>query len=287
MTNRTWGLVLIGAAAALVAGQVSAQKKPAAAPPAPAPATAAAYGHAASAANISHNSTYLEHTGLNGNPNAIPFVTPVLSPASRFVGVWYDTGRGRWAVFNEDRSPMAVNQSFHVVAAAPSGLQPVIHTASAANISNNSTYIDHPAANGQPSAVVFATQRWNQSGANGGYNPRAVGVWYDAARSRWAIYNEDQSAMGVGLQFDVIAASIANSAGAPASFVWRTSPGKAAMLKTMGDSNDILLVTHSYQSSGPYLNAYYAIGLEPDSGQWNVSGNPAANTIFNVLTFRN
>ena len=54
--------------------------------------------HRTSSANVSGNSTYLDLSGANGNPNALLWVTPNSTGAGASqanIGVWYDTGRGR------------------------------------------------------------------------------------------------------------------------------------------------------------------------------------------------
>jgi hypothetical protein len=45
-----------------------------------------------------------------------------------------------------------------------------MHEATASNITNNYTVIDHPSVNGNPSAIVLVTQNWNPPGSGGAYN---------------------------------------------------------------------------------------------------------------------
>jgi hypothetical protein len=70
-----------------------------------------------------------------------------------------------------------------------------LHRAEPDNISANSTYLDNPALNRNPDAVIFVTQSWNPGGGAGTYNGHPVGVWYDANRERWAIFNQDREDM--------------------------------------------------------------------------------------------
>jgi spore germination protein GerM len=77
--------------------------------------------HVASAQNINVNSTYLDIPSINGNPNAIILVTANWNPkGSRGVynnhpiGVWYNTKKERWAIFNQDRAKIPVNAAFNV-----------------------------------------------------------------------------------------------------------------------------------------------------------------------------
>ncbi len=88
-------------------------------------------------------------------------------------------------------------------AADPSG-SAFVHRATPENVSDNSTYIDDPRANGHPDALLSVTQNWNPGGDGGTYNAHSVGVWYDAVAEKWAIANEDRAAMPEGAAFNVV-----------------------------------------------------------------------------------
>ncbi len=75
---------------------------------------------------------------------------------------------------------------------------PFTHTVTAENQTVDATVLDHPSLNGRPDWRVFITQRFVD------YNPREVGVAYDATRARWLIQNDDMSRPAVGLQFNVV-----------------------------------------------------------------------------------
>lgn len=83
-----------------------------------------------------------------------------------------------------------------------------VHRAGPGNISANSTYIDDPPLNGNPDAIVFITQSWNPGGGSGTYNDHPVGVWYDAIRDQWAIFNQDRAAMPRGAAFSVAVSEV-------------------------------------------------------------------------------
>ncbi|WP_119071188.1 protein kinase domain-containing protein [Rubrobacter indicoceani] len=77
--------------------------------------------HRAAPGNISGNSTYIDNSRVNGNPDAIISVTQNWNPGNdngtyndRAVGVWYDSGAGRWAIFNQDRADMSEGTAFNV-----------------------------------------------------------------------------------------------------------------------------------------------------------------------------
>jgi Short C-terminal domain len=78
-----------------------------------------------------------------------------------------------------------------------------VHRATPENLSENSTYLDNPLANGDPNVVLYVTQNWNPDGSTGTYNEHPIGVWYDDSRQRWAIFNQDRETMPDGAAFNV------------------------------------------------------------------------------------
>ena len=81
----------------------------------------AAFVHRATPENISANSTYLDDPLTNNNPDAILYVTQNWNPGGNGdtyndhpVGVWYDSSRQRWAIFNQDREAMPDGAAFNV-----------------------------------------------------------------------------------------------------------------------------------------------------------------------------
>jgi Tol biopolymer transport system component len=76
----------------------------------------------ATVANIRGNSMYLENWQAPNDPAALLFVTP--NPYPRLgpgvynnhpLGVWYDAGAGKWAIFNQDLAAIPVGASFTVL----------------------------------------------------------------------------------------------------------------------------------------------------------------------------
>jgi hypothetical protein len=235
-----------------------------------APGGAAGLVHEATPATIAGNSTYLDHPWLDGQPDAVVLVTPHRSADPGHLGVWYD-GR-RWAVFRQDRRTMAPLRL--TIAIAPGH----VHTATAANTTHNYSHIEHPLADGRPDARVFVTQRWNPAGANGGYNDHAVGVFYDASAARWAIYNEDRTPLGPGLQFNFWVDLSASTGASPLA---DTGP------------DDLVLATHNWNPegrAGAYFDAAWALELDPTRTRWHVvdaaGAPPPPDIAFNVLRLR-
>jgi hypothetical protein len=78
--------------------------------------------HAATVANITGNWTTIDHPLTNENPNAIVFVTQNWNPGGTSgkyndhpIGVWYDNGEKKWAIFNQDLAAMPDGADFNVM----------------------------------------------------------------------------------------------------------------------------------------------------------------------------
>jgi hypothetical protein len=92
------------------------------------------------------------------------------------------------------------------MAPSPSGVAVdavFIHRATSENISDNSTYLDHPSTNNKPNAILHVTPNWNPGESRGTYNDHPIGVWYNHNRQRWAIFNQDREPMPQGAAFNV------------------------------------------------------------------------------------
>ena len=199
------------------------------------------------------NFTYINDAYYNGHPERILIVTQNFSGFGVYnnhhIGVWYDSAAGKWAIFNQDRLAMPVNASFNVLGADPSG-NVFTHIAGSGSISGHVTYINNPATNGHPEAKVFVTARYNP---NNVYNDHATGIWYDAGRSQWAIFNQDFAPMPNGAAFDVIAMP----PGAPWIYTHIASAANSAgdyTLLTAVASDTFVFITPNYNPYGVYSN---------------------------------
>lgn len=178
------------------------------------PPSPSAFVHRATPSNISGNYTTIDNDMANHNANAILLVTPNWNPGVESgvyndhpVGVFYIPSQGKWAIFNEDREAMPGNAAFNVVVlsahvAADYGESVFIHNATAINIINNYSTIDHPGSNHKGNALVFITHNW---GTNGIYDSHPTGIFYsgDQRGGHWAVFNQDMAGMPVGVNFNV------------------------------------------------------------------------------------
>jgi|SRR5579862_879852 len=167
--------------------------------------------HTATASNCAGDYTTLNNIWINGRPNELLWVTPNYNPGGKGgvydnhnIGVWYNSATGRWAIFNQDHSAIPAGASFSVAYASGAYFPDYyVHTATSSNISGNVTFLDDYWINGSNGHIVIVTPVWNPGGRGGVYNNHAIGVWYDSAIGRYAIYNQDYSPMPPGAAFNV------------------------------------------------------------------------------------
>lgn len=175
---------------------------------------ATTFVHRTAPENTNANSTYLDHPSANGNPDAFILIAPVWEPNgsevnnARPVGVWYNVERGRWAIYNQDLSPMPQEAVFNVSVSERSGGPLFVHRAEPEGAPDNSTYLDHPLTNGEPEAVLQVTPNWNPGGRGGIYDDHPVGTFYDPDEEKWAVFNQDAAPMPNGAAFNVAVSGV-------------------------------------------------------------------------------
>jgi hypothetical protein len=131
-----------------------------------------AFVHEATLENTVVDGTYLNNPLTNANPDA-PSVTQNWNPGGvedpndqpvgvpyndHPVGVRYDAEVRQWVIFNEDGAAMPEGAAFNVTI-LPLEEPTFVQRVTPENISGNSTYIDDPLVNGDPDAIIFATQQ--------------------------------------------------------------------------------------------------------------------------------
>lgn len=227
-------------------------------------ATGAGFVHVADAKNSAANSTFLSDPSIDGRADAMILVTPNLTAGrqtpliqSAPIGVWFDANRKRWAIFNQDKSPVTLGVAFNVeIVTAPEAF---VHTATAKTVVNNYTLIDHPILNGSPDAPPIITANWNPMGKGGIYNPHPIGVWYVGDQKRWAIFNQDLAPMAENASFNVA--------------VGKTVLQTDTELKASGDPSFLLQASAIWNPGGKdgvYNPHTIGVWLDPSVKQWRV-----------------
>jgi len=157
------------------------------------------YYHFSTLDNVVGNVTFLDEPALNGHPEAFPLVQHLFRGAFRNVGIYYDTLRSRWGIFNEDLSAMPWEEFFTVYDnSCDIGLGFRGAITCSAPVGETCGGSLTAIASGDPSAKVLVTQLWS-----GVYNPHPVGVLYDPFAETWKVFNEDLADMPVNARFHV------------------------------------------------------------------------------------
>jgi hypothetical protein len=168
----------------------------------------ASFIHRATDGNSRGDYTYIRDPSIDGDADAIVLASPGtdggdVGAASygHNIGVWYEPGARRWAIFNQDRAAVPAGSTFEVV--VPRASEKFVHQADPSNTAGHYTYLDNRLTNGQPDAVLSITQNWNPGGGGGVYNDHPVDTQYDARRQQWAVYNKDGVTMPDGAAFNI------------------------------------------------------------------------------------
>jgi hypothetical protein len=168
--------------------------------------------HRATDENSRGDYTYISDPSIDGEPNAIVLVSHQRNIESASynhnIGVWYEAGARKWAIFNQDRAAVPAGATFRVE--VPRASAKFVHHAGLVNTAGNYTYLDDRLTNGEPDAVLSVTQNWNPGGGGGVYNNHPVGTVYDAQLKRWAVYNRDGASIPRGAAFNIAVSAGAN-----------------------------------------------------------------------------
>ncbi len=217
-------------------------------------------------------SSFIDDPAVNDRPDMVLIASPRAPSTAnpRNIGVWYDAGRKRWAVYNESKAPMPAGASFSV-RALPPGASAFVHRASSASLSGHVTYLGHPLLDGRAEASLQVTHVYNPPGAPGVHDDHPIGVWYNTSSRRWAIYNEDLVAMPANVSFNVKvggnAIVVASASNLTKGAIVLDSP------ETNGRPEARLFVTHSWNPPGAptaYHTRPFGTRYDAGTGRWSV-----------------
>jgi hypothetical protein len=272
--------------------------------------------HIATATNVTENYTKIDNANTNGNPSARLLVTMNLSPYgvpavvdNHPIGVRYDPGFLKWAIYNEDVADMPVGAAFNVRILDTAATSNILQVAASSNIVSTWTVITNSLTNNNKTAIVFTTHNWNPSGGTTGtYDNHTTGVWYYNG-TNWAVYNERISGadntLPVGAAFNT---EMFSSTGGNVFLHLSTnssSPGAAPSFKphytiidnplTNGNPKAILFVEHNWspasggtQGTYTYITSPVAVNYLPAELKWAIvltdsEKNLPVGAAFNVM----
>jgi type VI secretion system Hcp family effector len=131
--------------------------------------------------------TLLSAPDLDGNPNAVIFVTPVavngaiLDPHP--ICAYYN-GK-QWSVMNVDNSTMPLGAQFSVQYYAAADASHFVHVVSKDNLVQTNSYIDHAGLNGNAKASFQLFQNASPNIRGGQVNKDDVKSQYDEGAGKW------------------------------------------------------------------------------------------------------
>jgi hypothetical protein len=251
------------------------------------------YVHFVTSKNTVSSSSILDHPLLNGNPNAIFFVTHNWNPGgvgniynNYNIGVFFDGIA--WRIYNLGFEYFEKGASFNVFIPTP-GANVFVHTAAVGNTTGNATRITHPLTDGDPSAMLLITPNLNPGGGPSVLNNSPVGVYYTGAQ--WAVFNQNTAVMTNGASFNVMVLP------AGAGFVHTATSGNTSFNTTRINNpltdnrpNALLFITPNWNPGGvggTYVNfpvgVYYSSFGQAAIFNENVSGSMPIGAAFNVL----
>jgi hypothetical protein len=160
------------------------------------------------------------------------------------------------------------------------------HRATDDNSRGDYTYITNPEIDGDSDAVVLVSPDTNRGSAYA----HNIGVWYTPVAHKWAIFNQDLSAVPAGSTFEVVVP--ATSTG----FVHQADPANSAGSYTYLDSrltngqpDAVLQVTQNWNpggGSGVYNNHPTGVIYDSRQNQWAIYNRDGARlprgAAFNV-----
>ncbi len=149
-----------------------------------------------------------------------------------------------------------------------------VQRATPRNIVLDSTYLDHPAINGDPNAFILV-KRLSEQGGDSENSAHQVGVWYDArGGGRWAIFNEHRAPMAVGATFEVVVMD------GPDTMVQRATSQNTVGnityvdgLLTNGNPRAILVITQVWNPGGvgsTYNDHPVGVRYDPGARRWAI-----------------
>ena len=152
------------------------------------------------------------------------------------------------------------------------------------------SYLSDPSINGNPNAVVLVTSSADRASAGSATYDHNIGVWFEPRARRWAIFNQDRTAVPARATFEVV--------------VPRKSDGfthRSGLVNTVANStylddpltNDepdaVVSVTQNWNpggGGGVYNDHHVGVRYDEDVDKWMVYNNDGARmpdgAAFNV-----
>jgi hypothetical protein len=149
-----------------------------------------------------------------------------------------------------------------------------VHRATDENSRGDYTSISDPSINGDANAIVLVEPTLDRGAARGATYDHNIGVWYEPAAQRWAIFNQDRTVVPAGTTFKVVVPPASESFVHRATF--DNAVGNITYLDnplTNGKPGAVLSVTQNWNPGGGrgfYNNHPIDVFYDKDLGKWAI-----------------
>ncbi len=155
------------------------------------------------------SATIIDDPNFNGNnPGPYAIMSHYWNPNSTYnnqnYGFFYDPLLEKRCIFSENGADIPTDAAFKILINGTGTISRFTHQATATNIIDNYTIIDHASLNNNPNATFVYEHYWGVNGSSNVILDKKLSAWYNGAN--WSIYTEDQSPMPEGIAFDIIVA---------------------------------------------------------------------------------
>lgn len=243
------------------------------------------YVQTATKSNTTGAFTFLDYVTDNNNPNALLFVTETAGTFDNaHVGVTYISFLGKWAIFNENLTPMPIGTQFDVMSVTSPVIEaggPDVYTvtASKSNISGDELFLNDPVVTNNSQADLMVTSQWSLFNFHT-IDSHAIGVRYNSTTGQWALYHEDRSPFHVGAVYNVFFGSFLQSE----YIATVNNLGQACVTPGWVDSSTFLpVITHVF--NGKRIPDVLDVRYNTTTTQWCIfdhKGTLPANEIFDL-----
>lgn len=240
------------------------------------------YVHTATAENSSGNVTYIDNPDLNNDPNAAVVYTHSWNPSglspvynNNVTGLWYSSGAGKWAIYNEDASTIVPGSHYMIyIASNPANVITQISNAgNAGSFGNYTTAVDNVLLNNlNPGPYAVMCHYYNP---NAVYNTQNFGFYYDTALNKRGIFDEDATpAIPDGAAFRILVNGEASARFTHQSLVSNTSGNVTTIDNAAlnGNPNATFVFSHYWGVNGSdtEVNLNAVTSSYYDGSRWNI-----------------
>ncbi len=158
--------------------------------------------------NLTASKAIIEMPSLSGNQDAIITATPLGETAKlnpHPIGAWYYNGK--WNIFNTDHANLPIGAKFKVQVFLKPDKNHFLHLVTRENLIGDSSYLNNPALNNNPKAVVAIFQNHAPETRSAALNKYEAKAEYDSSAGKWYIKNVNGERMFPDMAYNIVVSS--------------------------------------------------------------------------------